>query len=221
MLPGGHYNLRLYVAGQTPKSITALANLKKICEEHLVGRYQIEVIDLLEHPQLAAGDQILAVPTLVRRLPEPLKRIIGNLSNMERVLVGLDLRSGCGAMSETADTCACEGSALCVAAVHYRHDVALHRGRSPILRRVCEERLHGEYDLEVIDIYQHPAAAKEYQILAAPTLVKMLPLPLRRIIGDLANEERDSGRSRPRPQRTADALPNEPSVVTQIFRYHS
>jgi circadian clock protein KaiB len=91
--PGGsHYNLRLYVAGQTPKSITALANLKKICEEHLVGRYQIEVIDLLEHPQLAAGDQILAVPTLVRRLPEPLKRIIGNLSDMERVLVGLDLR---------------------------------------------------------------------------------------------------------------------------------
>ena len=89
---GGHYNLRLYVAGQTPKSITALANLKKICEEHLVGRYQIEVIDLLEHPQLAAGDQILAVPTLVRRLPEPLKRIIGNLSDMERVLVGLDLR---------------------------------------------------------------------------------------------------------------------------------
>ncbi len=90
--PGGIYNLRLYVAGQTPKSITALANLKKVCEEHLVGRYQIEVIDLLEQPQLAAGDQILAVPTLVRRLPQPLKRIIGNLSNMERVLVGLDLR---------------------------------------------------------------------------------------------------------------------------------
>ena len=88
----GHYNLRLYVAGQTPKSVMALANLKKICEEHLAGRYRIEVIDLLEYPQLAAGDQILAVPTLVRRLPEPLKRIIGNLSNMERVLVGLDLR---------------------------------------------------------------------------------------------------------------------------------
>ena len=88
----GHYNLRLYVAGQTPKSVTALANLKNICETHLAGRYRIEVIDLLENPQLAAGDQILAVPTLVRRLPEPLKRIIGNLSNMERVLVGLDLR---------------------------------------------------------------------------------------------------------------------------------
>ena len=91
-LPNDHYNLRLYVAGQTPKSITALANLKRICDEHLAERYQIEVIDLLEHPQLAAGDQILAVPTLVRRLPEPLKRIIGNLSDMERVLVGLDLR---------------------------------------------------------------------------------------------------------------------------------
>jgi circadian clock protein KaiB len=86
------YNLRLYVAGQTPKSITALANLKRICDTYLAGRYRIEVIDLLEHPQLAAGDQILAVPTLVRRLPEPLKKIIGNLSNMERVLVGLDLR---------------------------------------------------------------------------------------------------------------------------------
>jgi circadian clock protein KaiB len=91
--PDGHYNLRLYVAGQTPKSITALANLKTICEQYLKGRYRIEVIDLLENPQLAAGDQILAVPTLVRRLPEPLKRIIGNLSDTDRVLVGLDLRS--------------------------------------------------------------------------------------------------------------------------------
>lgn len=92
-LQADQYNLRLYVAGQTPKSVTALANLKQICETHLAGRYRIELIDLLEHPQLAAGDQILAVPTLVRRLPEPLKRIIGNLSNMERVLVGLDLRA--------------------------------------------------------------------------------------------------------------------------------
>ena len=91
-LEDGHYNLRLYVAGQTPKSITALANLKAICERHLAGRYRIEVVDLLENPQLAAGDQILAVPTLVRRLPEPLKRIIGNLSDMDRVLVGLDLQ---------------------------------------------------------------------------------------------------------------------------------
>lgn len=87
------WNLRLYVAGQTPKSITAFANLKKICEEHLAGKYRIEVIDLLENPQLAKGDQIIAIPTLVRRLPEPLKKIIGDLANTERVLVGLDIRT--------------------------------------------------------------------------------------------------------------------------------
>ncbi|MBV1688250.1 circadian clock KaiB family protein [Novosphingobium sp. G106] len=87
----GHYNLRLYVAGQTPKSLSAIANLKSICEEHLAGRYTVEVIDLIESPQLAAGDQILAVPTLVRRLPPPIKRVIGNLSDTERVLVGLDI----------------------------------------------------------------------------------------------------------------------------------
>ncbi len=87
----GHYNLRLYVAGQTPKSLTAIANLKTICEDHLAGRYTIEVVDLLVNPQLAAGDQILAVPTLVRRLPPPIKRVIGNLSDTERVLVGLDI----------------------------------------------------------------------------------------------------------------------------------
>jgi circadian clock protein KaiB len=86
------WELRLYVAGQTPKALTAFANLKKICEEHLAGQYQIEVIDLLENPQLARGDQILAIPTLVRKLPEPIKKIIGDLSNTERVLVGLDLR---------------------------------------------------------------------------------------------------------------------------------
>jgi len=83
--------LRLYVAGQTPKSITAFINLKKICEEHLAGRYKIEVIDLLINPQLAHGDQILAIPTLVRKLPEPVRKIIGDLSNTERVLIGLDL----------------------------------------------------------------------------------------------------------------------------------
>lgn len=84
--------LRLYVAGQTPKSLTAFANLKKICEEHLEGRYQIEVVDLLVNPTLAKDDQILALPTLVRKLPEPMKKIIGDLSNTERVLVGLDIR---------------------------------------------------------------------------------------------------------------------------------
>lgn len=85
------WQLRLYVAGQTPKSIKAFANLKKICEEHLNGQYHIEVIDLLENPQLAKGDKIVAIPTLVRQLPPPLKQIIGDLSNAEKVLVGLDL----------------------------------------------------------------------------------------------------------------------------------
>jgi circadian clock protein KaiB len=86
------YELRLYVAGQTAKSLAAFANLKRICEEHLAGKYTIEVIDLLENPTLARGDQILAIPTLVRKLPQPIKKIIGDLSNTERVLVGLDLR---------------------------------------------------------------------------------------------------------------------------------
>ena len=85
------YNFRLYVAGQTPKSLAAIANLKQICEAHLAGRYSVEVIDLIDKPQLAARDQILAVPTLVRQLPEPLKRIIGDLSKVDRVLVGLDI----------------------------------------------------------------------------------------------------------------------------------
>jgi len=86
------WELRLYVAGQTPKSLRAFANLKKICEEQLPDRYTIEVVDLLERPQLADGDQILALPTLVRKLPEPMRKIIGDLSDTERVLVGLDLR---------------------------------------------------------------------------------------------------------------------------------
>lgn len=90
--PEKAWELRLYVAGQTPKSLAALANLKKICEEHLEGKYHIEVIDLVKEPRLARDDQILAIPTLVRKLPEPLRKIIGDLSNTERVLVGLNLR---------------------------------------------------------------------------------------------------------------------------------
>ena len=90
--PGKTWELRLYVAGQTPKSLAAFANLKKICEEHLAGEYHIEVIDLLKNPKLASGDQILAIPTLVRKLPVPIRKIIGDLSNTERVLVGLDIR---------------------------------------------------------------------------------------------------------------------------------
>ena len=86
------WELRLYIAGNTPKSVAALNNLKKYCEEHLLDQYKIEVIDLLEHPQLAAGDQILAIPTLVRKVPVPIRKIIGDLSNEEKVLVGLNIR---------------------------------------------------------------------------------------------------------------------------------
>lgn len=89
-----YWDLRLYVAGQTPRSLTAFANLKKLCDERLQGRYRIEVIDLMKNPQLARGDQILAIPTLIRKLPEPIRRIIGDLSDVDRVLVGLDLRPG-------------------------------------------------------------------------------------------------------------------------------
>lgn len=95
--PGGpvdFWELRLYVAGKTARAVAAFANLKKICEEHMKGKYRIEIIDLLKNPQLAKGDQILAVPTLVRKLPEPVRKIIGDLSNTQRVLVGLDLRPG-------------------------------------------------------------------------------------------------------------------------------
>lgn len=86
------FMLKLYVAGQTPRSIAAFANLKKICEEHVPGKYKIEIVDLLKNPKLAQGDQILAIPTLVKKLPKPVRKIIGDLSNAERVLVGLDLK---------------------------------------------------------------------------------------------------------------------------------
>jgi circadian clock protein KaiB len=86
------WQLRLYIAGQTPKSITALENIKKYAEEHLKGKYSIEIVDLLKNPQLAEGDQIFAVPTLVRKFPEPIRKIIGDLSNEERVLVGLNIK---------------------------------------------------------------------------------------------------------------------------------
>ena len=89
--PDGAYHLRLYVAGQSPKSVRAVENLRRVCEEHLPGRYTIELVDLLENPQLARGDEIIAVPTLVRKLPEPVRRIIGDLSDTEKVLVGLQL----------------------------------------------------------------------------------------------------------------------------------
>lgn len=88
----GQWELRLYVAGQSPKSVAAIANLRRLCEEYLAGRHTIEIVDLIQHPHLARGDQIVAIPTLVRKLPEPIRKIIGDLSNVERALVGLQIR---------------------------------------------------------------------------------------------------------------------------------
>ena len=100
---GETWELRLYVAGKSPRSVAAFANLKRLCDEHLAGRYRIEVVDLLQNPQLAAGDQIVAIPTLIRKLPEPLRRIVGDLSDAERTLVGLQLRAAdAGTRNRTA-----------------------------------------------------------------------------------------------------------------------
>lgn len=90
--PPANYNLRLYVAGQSPKSVTALSNLRRVCDQYLSGRYTIDIIDLMKDPQRAQADQIVAIPTLIRKLPEPVKRILGDLSNMDRVVLGLDLQ---------------------------------------------------------------------------------------------------------------------------------
>jgi circadian clock protein KaiB len=94
--PSKEYELRLYLAGHSPKSVRAVENLRRACEEHLAGRYRIELVDLLENPQLARGDEIIAVPTLVRKLPQPVRKIIGDLSDTEKLLVGLQLRSAGG-----------------------------------------------------------------------------------------------------------------------------
>ena len=204
--------LRLYVAGQTPKSLAALSNLKRICAEHLDGKYELEVIDLIKNPQLAQGDQILAIPTLVRNLPVPIRKIIGDLSNVDRVLVGLDLRGaweGIGKESavsrkndrsktlkrpnpqEIRARAARKGSGP-----RKMYSLRLYiTGQTPRsaasirnLREVCDEFLEGRFELQVIDLYQRPELAKEAQVVAAPTLIKRLPLPLRRLVGDLSNK---------------------------------
>ncbi len=202
------------MAGQTPKSIRAFANLKVLCEEHLKGRYRIEVIDLMENPQLARGDQIVAVPTLVRDLPGPVRKIIGDLSNTERMLMGLDAangrltrlwkvhmkrpskktrpagkrKPGSPRKMEQAGASFSPGKVR-LAFVHKRIHVEIGAG--------CKEyqaglraALEGRYDLEVIDIYQQANLARDEQIVAVPTLIKRLPLPLRRLIGDLSNQDK-------------------------------
>lgn len=195
------WELRLYVAGQTPQSLRAFANLSRICEEHLAGRYRIEVIDLIEQPALAAGHQIVAIPTLVRELPPPIRKIIGDLSDSERTLVGLDIHPTTPApvLGSPQEPESSEGSAperLRVAEHEPdRYVLRLYTfGASPSsvravanLRRLCDEHLSGRYDLEVVDLRQDPLLADD-QIVAVPTLVKRLPPPVRQFVGDLSNE---------------------------------
>ncbi len=200
----------------TPKCLAAFANLKRICEEHLQGQYHIEIIDLLENPKLAQGDQILAIPTLVRKLPEPVNKIIGDLSDTERVLVGLDLRARAGLggkwpartarrlkgnllMDDPKNTDIKEvekairgaGDApICSAPLCGRpHPQVPARHRQPQghLRGTPAGPLRsgsGGY------LTSNPSLAKAEQIIAAPTLVKELPPPLRKFIGDMSQTEK-------------------------------
>jgi circadian clock protein KaiB len=210
------WSLRLYVAGQTPKSLAAFSNLKKLCEEHLFGRYRIEIVDLVKQPHLAQNDQIVALPTLVRKLPEPLKRIIGDLSNLEKVLLGLDLvpfeeknslvgtmpkkkkSSGRGQKGVVIDDVAQFQKLLQGASTLQHYQLRLYitgttaRSAQAIanIRALCEEFLSGRYDLEVVDIYQQPGHAVKEQIIAAPTLVKESPFPAKRLIGNLSDRDK-------------------------------
>ena len=169
--------------------MAALANLRRLCEEHLAGQYTIEIIDLMEHPDQAQRDQILAIPTLVRRLPEPIKRIIGDLSNSERVLVGLEVHARpleARLMAAGSDS----PPATYVLRLYIAGTTARSMRAVEHVRGLCEAHLAGHYDLEVVDVYQQPELAAREQLFAAPTLVKKLPLPLRRLVGDMSNHER-------------------------------
>lgn len=202
------WELRLYVAGQTGKSLQAFVNLKRICEDHLAGEYRIEVIDLMKNPQLAQGDQILALPTLVRKLPEPVRKIIGDLSNTESagwfgpspqdeqsiLMRRIPKKQPARANPDTAafeEALAAQRGAEHYVLRLYISGSAPRSARAiENIRALCEERLRGRYGLEVIDIYQHPEDVRPEQIVVTPTLLKKLPLPLRKIIGDLSDTER-------------------------------
>ena len=196
--PSDEWILRLYVAGQSARSAAAaLRNLEAICEEHLAGRYRIEVIDLLKHPQLARGDQIVAVPTLVRHLPPPMKKIIGDLSNEESVLVGLDYGRAAAARerrdqipgSQEVLSWPPDEGEIPAAALRHGHDWQVGQGASecpPYLRRASERsmRPRGRGYL------QESAAGPRRPDHRRARLIKRLPAPLRRLIGDMSDERR-------------------------------
>lgn len=185
------WSLRLYVAGQSPKSLRAFANLKKLCEEHLTGCYEIEIIDVVEDPSLAQGDDIVAIPTLVRRLPEPLRKIIGDLSNTERVLISLkpaSARAKLDGPTIVALPAADEGFTELTLFVSGATDLAGLAVTNA--RRLCDAHLGGRYHLSVVDVNQDVAALVAYDVLATPTLVKTWPLPVRKVIGDLSQADK-------------------------------
>lgn len=182
----GKYALRLYITDNSPRSVAAWHNLKELCEAHLPGRYQIEVIDLLKNPERAQEDQILAVPTLVKNLPRPIQKFIGNLSNPQRVLVDFDL------LPLPLRLPASEKPKK----IHYalRLYVAGSSSKSSRaitnIKAICEIYLKTRYALTVVDLYEQRERARNDQIMVAPTLIRQSPLPVRRVIGDLSNTER-------------------------------
>lgn len=183
--------LRLYVAGQSPKSLQAYANLKRLCDEYLAGRYEIEIVDLVQHPRLARSDDILAIPTLVRRLPVPLRKVIGDLSNVERVLVGLSLRPG---ELQAVEPAVLESSVSPREQVPW-YDFTLYvNGASKLssraiadAQRLCETYLTGRYALAVVDLNDQTVVEGAGVVVAAPTLMKNQPLPQRQVVGDLSD----------------------------------
>ena len=195
---GETWDLRLYVTGRSPKCLRAIENLRRACEEHLAGRYQIEVVDLLENPRLAADDQILAVPTVVRRLPvadpQARRRPLRHRPSPRRPAA-----SAAGEDRDMTGQAAADRWALTLY-VDGASSSSIHAIET--VRRVCDEELGGHVDLEVIDVHQQPALVVRDQIVAAPTLVRRLPGPLRRIVGDLSAAAWMRLGARPRPRRS-------------------
>jgi circadian clock protein KaiB len=186
------WSLRLYIAGTSVRCAAALVNLRRICEANLCGRYELEVIDVLEHPELAAADNIVAIPTLIRKLPPLLRKIVGDLSNTERVLIGLELqrvdrKPAASATTNPLPDSADERFVLCLVIAG-----ATPRSRLAVanLMAICDVHLVGRCVLEIVDIYQQPERAAMLQVVVAPTLLKREPQPSRRLVGDLSRMDR-------------------------------
>ena len=217
------FDLRLYVAGQSPRSVRALREPPKVCDEHLAGRYRVEVIDLLVNPALARGDEIVAVPTLVRKLPEPIRKIIGDLSDTDRVLVGLQLRPWAATCRDRGG----RGPALGADALRERRLAPLLRGdrdRSDgSATRTSPDGSTSTWSTPSTT----PARSMRDRILALPTLVKHSPEPRRHLVGDLTDLDRVRVAPRPRsaqpnalrtPPRPEELDPNDAPTTTPSAR---